>query len=297
MSLRKITVKRPLSKVGMSISKSSLESYITMADSGKCGCCQVYIGGQRNYTVKPFSPPLKEKLCEWCNQGNKRLIVHCPIHINLGKGSDDGSSSADVYHIANSKECLMTHVTYLTDIPARMVLHPGKHLELERSKAITNITTHLNEIHDSLPGPLRRDFAEKLCLENAAGQGTEIGFTPDDLWKLSEGINFKVNFCLDTQHAFAAGWTDFDDERSVERWLYTDDIGERVKVVHLNDSLKTFGSRVDRHASFGEGLIWSSKEKRRSLRKLLRETYSQSIDVVLETPHQEDDLRVVESLG
>lgn len=293
----KVVIVRPMAAVGISISKCSIEKYIELSNTCKynCGCYQTFIGGQVNFKLIPFSDSTKKKICDWCALQNKRLIVHCPLHLNLAKSDTD-----NLTHITNSKDCLKSHLLALQDIPSRMVLHPGKHLELSKSEGITNISTHLNELYSSLDSNLKPILRENLCLENAAGQGTELGVGEEEMRKIIEQLDFTTGICLDTQHSYASGWCSFENENCVDKWLCGNgeslELEKFVKVIHLNDSSKTFGSRVDRHSSFKEGLIWNSRESRKSLRYLLEECEIRNIDVVLETKNQHEDLEIIHNL-
>ncbi|MEF3691466.1 MAG: deoxyribonuclease IV [Candidatus Moraniibacteriota bacterium] len=121
----------------------------------------------------------------------------------------------------------------------------------------------------------------KLLLENSAGAGAIIG---DDLAELGEIIK-KVNspaiagICLDTQHSFASGYDWRDFEKTIER--IDREIGiKNIKLIHANDSLTECGSKKDRHAHIGEGLIGLG-----AFKKIVRFAKENNIDMILETEH------------
>ena len=100
-----------------------------------------------------------------------------------------------------------------------------------------------------------------LILENSAHQGTEIGYSIDHLARIYDGITeenrAKIGFCLDTCHAFAAGYN-FCEEDGVTGFFeeFEEKIGlEKVVCIHLNDSKKKCNSCVDRHERLGVGMI------------------------------------------
>ena len=127
------------------------------------------------------------------------------------------------------------------------IFHIGSHKGAGLSETIDQIVASINFILDSSPKGIR------LILENAAGQGGTIGEKFEDLAKIISrvGDKSKIGVCLDTQHAFAAGYpldtalTKFDSAIGLKH----------LTVVHLNDSKTDFNSHVDRHANLGEGKI------------------------------------------
>jgi deoxyribonuclease-4 len=134
-----------------------------------------------------------------------------------------------------------------------VVLHPGSYTDGDEAGGIDRIAEALTGLlsgRGSETGPL-------VLLEHTAGQGTSIGARFEHIAGIISGMNAdpRVGVCLDTCHLFAAGY----DLRSAAAYARTFDefegvIGfERLKVVHLNDSKKPLGSRVDRHEHIGDG--------------------------------------------
>lgn len=126
----------------------------------------------------------------------------------------------------------------------------------------------------------------KLFLENAAGQGQTVGRKFEELAKLINDVEEpeKIGVCLDTQHAFAAGYkleTVLDDFNRVIGLKY-------LNVIHLNDSKTEFGSNVDRHENLGEGKIGSNilKQFISSIQHL-----GSNIPLILEVPGDGDGPR------
>jgi deoxyribonuclease-4 len=135
-----------------------------------------------------------------------------------------------------------------------VVHHPGSYLGSGLEKGVDQIASEVNEIFDRHP-----ELNPRLLFETTAGQGTGIGHRFEQLADIIEGVNEKdrVGVCLDTCHIFAAGY----DIRTQDVYRKTmarfeEIIGLRnLFFIHLNDSLKPFESRVDRHAHIGEGDI------------------------------------------
>jgi len=135
-----------------------------------------------------------------------------------------------------------------------VVLHPGAHLGAGPDAAIDQIARSLDEIHAALP-----EHRVVTLLETAAGQGSCVGCTFEELGAMIARVDDKrrVGICFDTCHVFAAGYdlrTRDGYERAIdeiERFAGVENVG----ALHLNDSKKPLGSRVDRHQHIGEGEI------------------------------------------
>ena len=134
-----------------------------------------------------------------------------------------------------------------------LILHPGSHRGTRVRDGVYRAAEMIGRLLDeSKEGPL-------LMLENTAGSGSALGADFEQLAAIRElaSCGNRIAYCLDTAHAFAAGY-DLRDEVSVRQTMERIDgeVGlENIKALHLNDSAKELGSRVDRHARIGEGLI------------------------------------------
>ena len=161
---------------------------------------------------------------------------------------------------------------------AWVVFHPGAHMEAGAPAGIARIRATVQALLDATPR-----HRVGLCFENAAGQGTTLGRTLEELAALTRGLTprRRVGVCLDTCHLFAAGY-DLRTPRAyaatmreVERTVGA----SRVKAFHVNDSRRELGSRVDRHANIGRGAIGVT-----AFRSLLRDERWAGLPMVLETP-------------
>lgn len=155
-----------------------------------------------------------------------------------------------------------------------VVVHCGKHKGAGPQQGMAWMRDALAQVLAQQPPGVR------LLLENTAGQGTEIGSTVEDLIALVDGLAppERLGFCLDTQHAFAAGILDPADPAGFPGFTepaYRD----RLFAVHLNDSKVPFGSRVDRHAKIGTGFIG-----RDGIANILRTPALRDLPCFLETP-------------
>ena len=157
-----------------------------------------------------------------------------------------------------------------------LVIHPGSHRGTTEAEGIRRTALMIDSLLEGEgQGPL-------LLLENTAGSGSTLGASFRHLAAIREAAasGDRVACCVDTAHAFAAGY-DLRDERGVRSSLrrIDDEVGlEAVRAFHLNDSARELGSGVDRHARIGEGFIG-----RKGFRELVgREEFS-SLPGILET--------------
>ena len=169
----------------------------------------------------------------------------------------------------------------LLNIPF-VVLHPGAHMGKGKEAGIEKVALSINEIFTQTP-----DIQTRLLLETTAGQGSALGHTFEQLASIIEKIENqnRIGICLDTSHVFAAGY----DFRSSESYRKATDafdeiIGfENLYVIHLNDSKKELGSRVDRHEHIGEGYIGI-----KAFELLMNDMRFWDVPKIIETPKQKD---------
>ena len=133
-----------------------------------------------------------------------------------------------------------------------LVLHPGNHTGSGVGAGIKRVNQALKEVIAETEPEV------KLLLENVAGAGTEVGANFDELAKMADGISLgRVGICLDTCHAFAAGY-DLSTEEGLEDLIneIEETFGvENLSVIHTNDSKGELGNNKDRHYHIGQGKI------------------------------------------
>ena len=210
----------------------------------------------------------------------EEVYIHSPYYINFASAESRiryGSVNAIREELERASllgaKYVMTHLGSAKDL--------GE--EEGRKKTIEMLIKTLEDYEGST----------KLLLENSAGAGAIIG---DDLAELGEIIK-KVNssaiagICLDTQHSFASGYDWRDFEKTIER--IDREIGiKNIKLIHANDSLTECGSKKDRHAHIGEGLIG-----REAFEKIVDFAKENEIDLILETEHDKvvEDIELLKS--
>jgi deoxyribonuclease-4 len=163
-----------------------------------------------------------------------------------------------------------------------VVLHPGSHTGDGVATGIARIQEGIDIVMAAVP-----EAGCRLLLETTAGQGTGIGHRFEQLAAIRAGLaaRQRVGYCLDTAHVFAAGY-DLRDPAALDKILADFDAIcglENLVLIHLNDSLKPLGSRVDRHAGIGAGCIGAG-----AFAMIMREPRLASVPKILETPKQDE---------
>jgi deoxyribonuclease-4 len=164
-----------------------------------------------------------------------------------------------------------------------LITHPGSHVDSGEEEGLARVARALDEIHDQCPG-----FRVRVLLENTAGQGFNLGHRFEHLAKVLGLVHEprRIGVCLDTCHLFAAGYA-LAPERDYRATMREFDhiVGiKKLRAFHLNDSLKPFGSRVDRHAHIGKGCLGLEP-----FRYLVNDRRFRRHPMVLETPKEDID--------
>ncbi|MGL4911058.1 MAG: deoxyribonuclease IV [Romboutsia sp.] len=171
------------------------------------------------------------------------LLAHAPYTMNLAAAKDD------VYEFA--RKVIREDIERMDSLGIEyMCFHPGSHVGGGTEVGIDKIADALNEA-------ISGDENIMLLLETMSGKGTEVGITFEEIKKIIDKVEHseRLGVCLDTCHIFSAGYDIVNDLDGV---LYEFDniIGlDKLKTIHLNDSMMPFGDKKDRHAVIGEGKI------------------------------------------
>jgi len=213
------------------------------------------------------------------------LVSHGLYLINLGAPDKEvptgppGKPATATRNIHRSSvESLMQHLEVGERLGlAGVVLHVGSSKGSTEGEAIARIGTGIAHALDAVPG--------ECCvyLENTAGAGDTIGRTFEQLRRVADAVDHptRLGFCLDTQHLFASGYPVHEDG-GIDRVLEEFDrvVGlQRLRCLHLNDSMTAFGSNRDRHENLGDGQIGED-----GMRRILGCPALQDLPVVLEVP-------------
>lgn len=245
-----------------------------------CTSIQIFTKNANRWVQRPTTEAEAEKFRS--AQADSRIapiISHTAYLINLATPNPEAhvkSLSAMVDEIFRAEQLGVTDV----------VLHPGSPVTEPLDTGIRRIIDSLNHCIE-----MTKDARARIALELTAGQGAHIGFKFEHLAEIIDGVENKshVSVCLDTCHIFAAGY-DIRTESAYQATMrdFGSIIGfDRLKVIHLNDSLKPLGSRVDRHTHIGQGQIGQG-----AFRYIMRDARLSQTPKLIETPKRdglEDD--------
>jgi deoxyribonuclease IV len=207
--------------------------------------------------------------------GIQAVVSHAMYLINLA-GSDEAlwQHSLDTL-VDELRRCARLGIT-------DHVLHPGSHKGAGVEAGLERIATGLQAALDATAGTEVR-----ILLEITAGQGDSLGHTLEELAWLREHVHprERIGVCFDTAHALAAGY-EFRDATSYATFWATFDgtLGlDQLRAMHLNDSKKPLGSRVDRHEQIGQGHMGVE-----AFRLLMNDPALAHVPMILETPKGDD---------
>jgi len=164
-----------------------------------------------------------------------------------------------------------------------VVMHPGAFVDSDEASGMQRIVDAIRIVHQRA-----NPKTSWLLLENTAGQGSCLGWSMEQLaWMLERtGESMQVGVCLDTCHAHAAGY-DFSTKEGFQAWERESKklgILDAIRALHLNDSKKGCGSRVDRHEHIGHGTIG-----REGFARVLQHRVLKKLPMYLETEKGDND--------
>jgi len=179
--------------------------------------------------------------------GVKVVCAHDSYLINLASPEKVLFKKSYTAFLEEMNRCNRLQIPYL-------VMHPGAHVGTGETKGIDQLARALNRLLDKDP-----KGQVKICLETTAGQGTSLGYRLEQLAEILDKIENRerMAICLDTCHIFAAGYR-FHTRKAYHALIREFDnvLGlAKLAVIHMNDSKKECGSRVDRHEHIGRGAI------------------------------------------
>ena len=252
-------------------SKAQLLGSVREALSYNANTFMIYTGGAQStlrsdinseYTYEAF------KLMIENNINPKNVIVHAPYIVNLANKSDINKYN---FYI----EFLIKELNRVIELGLdKMVLHPGSATTCTKEEAISNIAEAINKIYENTTDVM-------ILLEYMAGKGNEVGSSIGELKGIIDKINDKdrIGVCIDTCHMNDSGvdiakFDEFLDEFDREIGI------DKIKCVHVNDSLNLIGSHKDRHANIGYGTIGFD-----NLINVVYNNRLEGIPFILETPY------------
>ena len=254
-----------------SIAKGLHQALFTARDYG-CTAVQVFTKNSNTWKEKTLSNE-DIRLFEEARKktGIRHIASHTSYLINL--------ASPEKKKYAMSREALKQELIRCATLKIPLVvLHPGSHMESGVEAGIERIASAVNGVFDGLPGNPTR-----LLLETTSGQGFNLGHTFEQLAAIMGKIEHRdrLGVCLDTCHIFAAGY-DLRTRAAYQKTMTTFEsvIGlDHLYWIHLNDSMREMGTRVDRHEHIGQGFIGE-----KAFKLLMNDSRLYNIPKVLETP-------------
>lgn len=242
----------------------------------------LFTKNQRQWVAKPLT---EERIhafkqnCETAGYGPDRILPHDSYLINLG--------NPDPAALERSKNAFLDEMQRCEQLGLdRLNFHPGGHLnKTEEAACLQQIAASINWVLDKTSGVT-------AVIENTAGQGSNLGYTFEQIAIIMEEVKdqSRIGVCIDTCHAYTAGYNIRTQEGFEKTFLQFETlIGFGfLKGMHLNDSKKELGSRVDRHDNLGKGFLGLDPFK-----WIMADPRFDRIPLILETP---DDTRWSEEI-
>ncbi|MGH7371417.1 MAG: deoxyribonuclease IV [Candidatus Methylomirabilales bacterium] len=241
-----------------------------------CDAMQIFTKNNNQWRAAPLTErEIKAYKTNRQRTGIDPILAHHSYLINLASPDKDlHRKSLEALRIEVARAAVL-EIPYL-------IIHPGAHLESGEAEGITRVVEALDRVLED-PQASR----VMICLETTAGQGSSLGYRFEHLAAIRGGVTRRerVGICVDTCHIFAAGY-EIRDQRAYEDTMrqLNGVVGlDHVTCIHLNDSQRDLGSRVDRHAHIGRGQIGLE-----GFRLLINDPRLQHIPMILETPKGED---------
>jgi deoxyribonuclease-4 len=249
-----------------------------------CDTVQIFNKSNNQWSAKKLEPDEVERFFKAIEETEVTVACsHTSYLINIA--SPDKALNEKSY--GSLKEEMQR--CELLRIP-NLVMHPGSHVGSGEQTGLDVVARNLNRLFDELP-----DNHVTMCLEATAGQGTNLGYSFEQLAYLIDSVDDKehMGVCLDSCHIFAAGYPLVDPKEYKKTIKTFDDIIglDRLRVFHLNDSKKEFGSKRDRHEHIGKGYIGLE-----GFRNIVNDKKLKKVPFILETPKGEDLKEDIENL-
>ncbi len=255
----------------VSISGGVWNAPINAAAIGATGFA-MFTKNQRQWVAKPLTDEDVAKFSDAMKAHNytaQQVLAHDSYLINLGNANPEKwEQSLDAF-IDELSRCSQLGLD-------RLNMHPGSHLkEHSESACLDKIALGINRALEATSGVT-------VVLENTAGQGSNMGNKIEHLAHIIDKVEDKsrIGICIDTCHTFAAGY-DLRTTTDCETFFAELDrvVGlSYLRGFHINDSKSTFGSRVDRHHSIGQGNLTME-----TFRYIMSDPRFDTIPLVLET--------------
>jgi len=248
----------------------------------------LFTKNQRQWFSKPLS---KTNIAEFRNNCEKldykpfQILPHDSYLINLGHPEKEPLEKSRASFLDEIKRCELLGLD-------RLNFHPGSHLNK------IAIEDCLLRIAESINISLDKTHGVTAVIENTAGQGTNMGHTFEQIKYIIDRVDDKsrVGVCIDTCHAYSSGYDVKTEAGFLDTFKEFDKtIGfSYLKGMHINDTKKDFGSRVDRHENIGSGFLGEE-----TFSFVVNDSRFDNMPLILETPEEslwEKEIRLLYSL-
>jgi deoxyribonuclease-4 len=233
----------------------------------------LFTKNQRQWVSKPLSDENINSFrnnCESAGYTPDRILPHDSYLINLGNPEKEALEKSRSAFLDEMQRCEQLGLD-------RLNFHPGGHLNK------TDDETSMHLIAESINLALDKTKGVTAVIENTAGQGSHLGYTFEQIAFIIDLVEDKsrVGVCIDTCHAYSAGYDIANRKGFNEIFAHFEKtIGfSYLRGMHLNDTKKELGSRVDRHDSLGKGLLGLDP-----FRWIMKDSRFDGIPLILETP-------------
>ncbi len=250
-----------------------------------CDTVQIFTKQPNQWQAKPLTDEDVEKFKQAQKEtGVSVICAHNSYLINLASPKDELYDKSRQSLREEIERCDLLGIPYL-------VMHPGSHVGSGEEVGMKRIAKAINDILTEIP-----DSKTVLLLESTSGQGTNLGYTFEQLASIIRMIedDSRMGVCLDTCHIFSAGYPLQDRKDYLVTMKAFDEIVglKRLQVMHINDSKKPFGERKDRHEHIGEGRLGLEP-----FQQIMNDRRLNRVPKILETPKGDDLKEDIENLA
>lgn len=234
----------------------------------------LFTKNQRQWVSAPLSEKSIKLFKERCQEKGfdpRYILPHDSYLINLGSPDEEAQQKSRAAFVDEMKRCEQLGLTMLN-------FHPGSHLKkISIEECLDKIAVNINLALSMTEGVT-------AVIENTAGQGSNVGNRLEEIRYIIDRIEDKsrVGYCIDTCHFYSAGYDIVADYEGAFGELERVIGLEYLRGIHLNDTKKALGSRVDRHESIGSGLLGNDFFER-----FMKDSRFDNIPIILETPDEE----------
>lgn len=233
----------------------------------------LFTKNQKQWVAKPLTDQEIGQFKENCAKYGftaAQILPHDSYLINLGSPREEGLQKSRAAFIDEMHRCEQLGLD-------RLNFHPGSHLkEISVDECLATIAHSINLALEKTKGVT-------AVIENTAGQGSNLGYTFEQIAQIIEQVEDKsrVGVCIDTCHSFAAGY-DISTELGFTQVFehFENVIGFKyLRGMHLNDAMKPLASKVDRHSTLGNGVLGMVP-----FQMIMKDSRFDGIPLILETP-------------